>query len=447
MQRLIFVNRFFFPDHSATSQMLSDLAFYLASTGREVHVVTGTQIYDDPKASLPAYEIINDVHVHRVSSTKFGRSALLGRSIDYLSFYRSVWHCLIQVVQQGDIVIAKTDPPLVSVVAMVAARRKGARLMNWLQDIFPETAVELGVPFMRGPVAASLAMLRNWSLRNAEATAVIGDLMARKVEALGTPPERIHVIPNWSNDKDIQPIPLIDNPLRQAWGLKGKFVLGYSGNLGRAHEFDTVLAAAERLRSDTRLVFLMIGGGKRFDELARIVKQRGLDSSFRFMPYQERKMLGYSLGVPDAHWLSLNPKLEGLIVPSKFYGIASAGKPVVVIADKDGELARLAQQYACGVVIEPADAGALVRTLLHLATEPESVAEMGMRARKMLDAHFTRQKGLERWRELLGQLDQLQVSEGRDQAAIGPSSQSSRMERADPNDQPDLPKPKSLGYV
>ena len=187
--------------------MLSDLAFYLASTGREVHVVTGTQIYDDPKASLPAYEIINDVHVHRVSSTKFGRSALLGRSIDYLSFYRSVWHCLIQVVQQGDIVIAKTDPPLVSVVAMAAARRKGARLINWLQDIFPETAVELGVPFMRGPVAASLAMLRNWSLRNAEATAVIGDLMARKVEALGTPPERIHVIPNWSNDKDIQPIP------------------------------------------------------------------------------------------------------------------------------------------------------------------------------------------------------------------------------------------------
>ena len=146
--------------------------------------------------------------------------------------------------------------------------------------------------------------------------------MARKVEALGTPAERIHVIPNWSNDKDIRPIAPIDNPLRQAWGLEGKFVLGYSGNLGRAHEFDTVLAAAERLRSDTRFVFLMIGGGKRFDELAKIVKQRGLDSSFRFIPYQERKMLAYSLGVPDAHWLSLNPKLEGLIVPSKFYGIA-----------------------------------------------------------------------------------------------------------------------------
>ena len=235
--------------------------------------------------------------------------------------------------------------------------------------------------------------------------------MARKVEALGTPAERVHVIPNWSNDEDIRPVALIDNPLRQAWGLEGKFVLGYSGNLGRAHEFDTVLAAAERLRSDTRFVFLMIGGGKRFDELARIVKQRSLDSSFRFIVYQEREMLAYSLGVPDAHWLSLNPKLEGLIVPSKFYGIASAGKPVVVIADKDGELARLVQQFECGVVIEPGDAGALVRTLLRLSAEPESVAGMGRRARKMIDAHFTRQKGLERWRELFDQLEQSRAAD------------------------------------
>ena len=142
--------------------------------------------------------------------------------------------------------------------------------------------------------------------------------MSQKVEALGIPSGRIRIIPNWCNDEDIQPISPIENPLRRAWGLEGKIVLGYSGNLGRAHEFETVLAAAERLRNDTHIVFLMIGGGKRFDELAKIVKERGLNSSFRFVPYQERQMLAYSLGVPDAHWLSLNPKLEGLIVPSKF---------------------------------------------------------------------------------------------------------------------------------
>jgi hypothetical protein len=91
MKRLIFLNRFFFPDHSATSQILGDLAFHLAASGRDVHVITSQQLYDNPKAALPATEIVRGVHVHRVPTTQFGRSALLGRVVDYLSFYLSMW--------------------------------------------------------------------------------------------------------------------------------------------------------------------------------------------------------------------------------------------------------------------------------------------------------------------------------------------------------------------
>src|SRR5579863_2881852 len=122
MPRLIFVNRYFFPDHSATSQILSDLAFDLAGARRDVHVVTSRQIYDDAKANLPAHEIINGVRVHRVASTQFGRGALLGRAMDYVSFYRSIRRVLAELAGQGDIVLAKTDPPLLSVVAMGPAR-------------------------------------------------------------------------------------------------------------------------------------------------------------------------------------------------------------------------------------------------------------------------------------------------------------------------------------
>ena len=405
MRRLIFINRFFAPDHSATSQILSDLAFDLAGAGREVHLVTSRQIYDDPKAALPEHETINGVDVHRVSSTGFGRTALLGRSIDYVSFYRSVRCCLDDIVHPGDIVIAKTDPPLVSVVARPVARRNGARLVNWLQDIYPETAVELGVPFMRGPVAASLAALRNVTLRDAAATVVVGDLMGRKVETLGAPAERIHVIPNWCNDEDIRLVAPADNPLRQEWNLADKFVLGYSGNLGRAHEFETVLAAAERLRNESRIAFLMIGGGKRFAELSAAVQARGVAGAFRFLPYQARTLLSYSLGAADAHWVSLDPRLEGLMMPSKFYGIAAAGKPIVVIGDPNGELAQLVQRNACGFGIAPGESETLAATLRRLSETPQMVSEMGARARQMLDAHFTRRLGLARWRRLLDQLD------------------------------------------
>jgi colanic acid biosynthesis glycosyl transferase WcaI len=405
MPRLIFVNRFFFPDHSATSQILSDLAFHLAGTGREVHVITSRQTYEDPRAALPDQETVNGVRVHRLASTQFGRGALLGRSVDYLSFYRSVSQRLGELVRPGDVVVAKTDPPLLAVVAMPPTRRNGGHLVNWLQDIYPETAAVLGVPLMRGPVAASLAALRHRSLRQAEATVVVGELMAQRVERLGAPADRIHVIANWCNDEDIRPLMPGENPLRREWGLADKFVVGYSGNLGRAHDYVTVLDAAERLRHDPRFVFLMIGGGKRLTELTAAVKQRRLDAAFRFMPYQEQSILRQSLSLPDVHWLSLNPKLEGLLLPSKFYGIAAAGKPVIFIGDANGEVARLVNRHGCGIAVTPGDAGTLADTLQRWSAAPTTMAEMGARARAMLDAHYSRRQGFVRWRELLDRLD------------------------------------------
>lgn len=284
MTRVIFVNRYFFPDHSATSQILSDLTFHLAAIGHDVHVITSRQRYDDSRAKLPESESLNGVKVHRVTSTGFGRATLPGRALDYLSFYRSVRRSLREVAQAGDIVVAKTDPPLLSVALASVARQRRAHLVNWLQDIYPETASILGVPLLRGPVALSLATLRNRSLREADATVVVGELMARHIKDLGIVPARVHVIANWCDDETIRPAVGTDNPLREAWHLSGKFVVGHSGNLGRAHDFETVLGAAERLRNDTRIVFLMIGGGKHFEELAKAVKARGLDNSFRFRP-------------------------------------------------------------------------------------------------------------------------------------------------------------------
>jgi glycosyltransferase involved in cell wall biosynthesis len=404
MPRLIFVNRYFFPDYSATSQILSDLAFDLAAMGRDVHVVTSRQSYQNPQAALRDSETVNGVHVHRVASTRFGRDALLGRAVDYLSFYRAVRRRLAKLACRGDIVIAKTDPPLLSAAATGPAHRNGAKLINWLQDIYPETAAVLDVPFVSGPLGASLAWLRNRSLRRAEATVVPGELMAQRVVRLGAPAGRVRIIANWCDDEAIRPITPGKNPLRQEWNLAGKFVLGYSGNLGRAHEFATVLAAADGLRNDTRYVFLMIGGGKQFEKLAAAVEQRRLSDSFLFKPYQEQSNLRYSLSLPDAHWLSLNPKLEGLLLPSKLYGIAAAGKPMIFIGDTDGEIARQLRLQGCGVAIAPGDSMALIDIMQRWSNAPATMTEMGARARTMIETHYSRQQQLTRWRLLLDEI-------------------------------------------
>ena len=405
MNRLFFINRFFHPDHSATSQILSQLAFNLAETGRHVHVITSRQLYDRPDARLPAEEFVRGVTIHRIAGTRFGRSGLIGRAIDYFSFYAGARRVLLALAERGDILVPMTDPPLLSIVGMHVARRRGTLLINWLQDIYPEVAIELGVPLIKGPVSFLLSRLRNSSLRAADANIVVGDRMAKKIRTLGVASNRIHVIPNWCNDEQITPVAAADNPLRKKWQLDDKFVIGYSGNLGRAHEFDTLLSASERLRNNPRIVFLLIGGGHRFNELDRTVKARGLTDAFRFLPYQDNDALKYSLSVPDAHWVSLKPELEGLIVPSKVYGIAAAGRPVIAITAKTGEIASLVETYNFGIVVAPGDSEALTAAIIRLSSNAETTAEMGKQARAMLEAEFTRRHALARWNSAIDRLE------------------------------------------
>lgn len=400
-RRIIFLNRFFYPDHSATSQMLTDLAFHLAAFGNDVRVVTSQQRYDDPRARLPGAESIDGVSICRISTTRFGRARLIGRGFDYLSFYMAVGRSALAAARPGDVLVAKTDPPLLSVAAMQAARRRGLHLINWLQDLYPEVAVALGVKFVKGAVCRELLRLRDASLRMAYANVAVGERMAAMVRDRGIAQERIHVIPNWCDNDDIRPITPSDDLLRREWGLGGRFVVGYSGNLGRGHEFDTVLAAAECLREDPNLCFLFVGGGQKFKELADAARQRSLDHLFHFQPYQERSRLRFSLGAADLHLISLRPELEGLIVPSKLYGIAAAGRPIIAIAAPGGEIAELVRRHGCGIVIEPGGGECLANALRALKANRARVAEMGRNARAMLDAHFTQRAAFARWRSLL----------------------------------------------
>src|SRR5215208_3607785 len=144
LSKIIFINRFFYPDLSATSQMLSDLAFGLSQEGFSIRIITSRQRYEDPAARLPSIEHTEGVLIHRVPTTSFGRRSVIARSLDYLTFYVSSFLACLKVARRGDILVAKTDPPLISVVVMVAARLRGAQVINWLQDLYPDVAVELG---------------------------------------------------------------------------------------------------------------------------------------------------------------------------------------------------------------------------------------------------------------------------------------------------------------
>ena len=402
--KIVFVNRFYAPDHSATSQMLTDLAAALAAMGVDVHVVTTRLRYDDAMASLAPRELIDGVAVHRLWTSRFGRNNLLGRTCDYVSFYVTASVALFRLVRPGDIIVAKTDPPLISVPAGWVARIRGALLVNWLQDIFPEVAAELGLKLARGVGGRLLGELRNGSLRNAAANVVLGRLMRERIAALGVEPKKIAVIPNWADGVALQPMTRDANPLRAAWGVSDKFVVGYSGNLGRAHDFATLLGAARALRAEADIAFLVIGDGTQKRALMVAAMEHELPNLV-WKPYQSRELLSQSLGIADVHIVTLRPELEGLVVPSKFYGIAAAARPVIAITARHGEIARLVEEHHCGFVIVPGQAAELATLLRRLSMDLQSLETMGRNARAMLDAHFTRRQAFRRWDDVLGAMD------------------------------------------
>jgi colanic acid biosynthesis glycosyl transferase WcaI len=389
--RVVFVNRYFHPDHSATSQMASDLAFHLVSRGYEVGAITSRQRYDDPRARLSS-GVENGVRVERVWSTRFGRGGLFGRAIDYLTFYLSAFFAMRR--QRDAVLIAMTDPPLTSVLAAVAGRR----VVNWVQDLFPEVAESLGI---RAPRV--LRSVRDWSLRRAKANVVLGELMAARVP-------KATIIHNWA-DANLRPmerviprvsaesppgeqrsrLPEGDPALTR--GMTPAFLVGYSGNLGRAHEFETILGA---MRALPEVRFVFIGGGAQFEAV-----KRSAGGNAEFRPYVARERLSESLSSVDAHLVSLQPALEGLIVPSKFYGILAVARPVIFIGARDGELARIIREHHCGMVVEPGDVEGLTRAIASLAGDRAAAAEMGNRGRELYLARFAPERAFAAWERVL----------------------------------------------
>jgi colanic acid biosynthesis glycosyl transferase WcaI len=409
-RHIIFLNRYFYPDHSATSEILSDLTFALSQRDFAVKVITSRLRYDDVDELLPAYESREGVEVFRVWTSRRGRYRLVGRVLAYVSFYVTAGWRLWRLTQVGTVIVAKTDPPLLSVIAAFIAWLRGAKLINWQQDVFPEIAEVIGLGGAVG--RAGFAMLRgprNWSLRQASFNVVVGNHMAETMRHLAVSPRILRIIPNWSDGKRIFPIEATRNQLRIAWGLKDSFVVGYAGNLGLAHEIDTVLGAIKALNSAPQdetvksVKFLFVGAGALRPRLEKEVEILGLGNVL-FRGYQPRERLALTLGAADVHLVILNPKLEGLSLPSKIYAIAAAGRPAIFIGDPAGEVAQLLSEGGFGFTVKLSDVVELKQRILELAHSPHLAGVMGDRARVVFEQRWDKALAVQRWEELLTEL-------------------------------------------
>lgn len=407
--RIIFVNRYFFPDQSATSRVISSIAFALVRRGFEVAVVASRNIHNQPETVLATEEVIDGVRITRLRSVGRARKNLARRCVDYLLFHFLACLWLLRNARSVDTAVVCTDPPLLSVTTGVVLRIKGAVMVNWIMDLFPEIAIELGF-FSRLPaIGSAFKSTRNWSLRTRGVAICPTGKMAEYLHRNGLPRERLAVMHHWSDGEEIYPVAPSANSLRKSWGLHEAFVVGYSGNFGRAHDFKTIIEAAALLRDRDDIRFLLIGGGHQHAAVVEMARKLRLDNII-FKPLQPVANLAESMSVADVHLVSLLPELEHCIIPSKFYGILAAGRPTIFIGDPDGEVPRVLDEIACGESVTIGAADELAKIIETMQRSPAVCTTMGQAARTLLSNEYSREKAADNWSALVLRLQNTQQS-------------------------------------
>jgi glycosyltransferase involved in cell wall biosynthesis len=394
--RVLVFNQYYWPGFEATGHLLSELCAGLADDF-ELTVVAGT--LRDPPA--PRGRVERDgVAVVRVRSTSYDRRRLAARALNYLTYLGS---SLVTGLRSPppDVVLCMTDPPIIADVALAVARRFGVPLVVVSQDVFPEIAVELKRLQNRAVVALLRSAIRFY-LERADRVVAIGETMRRRLEEKGASPRRLSVIPNWVDTTALLPEPR-DNEWARAHDLDRPFVVMHSGNVGHAQNLDALVRSATFLRDLHDLRIVIIGAGARHAELVALAERLEADA-VRFLPYQPREVLSQSLSSADVHVVGLASGLAGYVVPSRLYGILSAGRPVIVAADRESETARVVSEVDCGVVVPPGRPDLLTAAIRRAHGGELDLEGMGRRGRAYVTAEADRAIAVERYRRLLAGL-------------------------------------------
>lgn len=383
--KIIFVNRVYWPSEAATAQILTDLTTSLAALGHEVHVIASGEEASER----------NGVTVHRTgreTATRAGR---------YTHFIWGARKILKQLVSAGDTVVLKTDPPLLAVAATSLARQRGAHVIQWVQDIYPEI-VPLHIGAWASVPLAPLRWLRNRAWQSSQVCLAVSDDMRQTVLRGGVAPERALVFPNWAPQELDAPASSSEiAAVRSAWGLANDdFLVAYSGNLGRVHEFQTALAAAALLRDTPHVRFAFIGGGARLTEVQAAAEKNGL-ANVLFLNAQPRSQLPASLAAADAHLVTLLPGYERLVAPSKLAGVLAAGRPALFVGPTRSAIATQLSHDACGVSVAPGDSAQLAATIAAWSRDPAGQLARKQAAREAYQKNFRFSDAVTQWHELL----------------------------------------------
>lgn len=385
--KLVVVTPHFAPDVAPTGSVMTRIVGELAELGHSIDVITSLPWYRNH-----AVEPNFDGKLVRHEDIRWGRitrlhpfpapdkRALVHRAAAFAGF--SAMGAAVGA-RGGDVdgVLAVSPPLTLGLAGWAIARARRGSLVFNVQDVYPDVAVQLGV-LDEGPLLSATRRLERFCYERADAVTVLSEELQDNVCAKTTRPDKVRVIPNFVDTIAIAPTEH-ENAYRREFGLEGKLVVMYAGNVGLSQSLDIVLEAAAALAHEEDIVFVINGQGAARRELEK--SARGL-TNVRFVDMQPVERLAEVLSAADIHLVPLRRGLARSSVPSKTYSILAAARPLIASVDQGSEIARLVERAEAGTAVPPEDAEALTKAIRRLAEAPAERARMGRSARRFVES-------------------------------------------------------------
>lgn len=374
--KILLLNLYYPPDTSATAKMAATVTEAL-SARHEVTVLCGRPSYDPTERRpwrLWRTEHAGQTRILRVGSTDYPRARMRRRVLNYLSYvFLAVPRALFV---KCDVVLAMTDPPFEGIVGAVVALLKGKPYVYNIQDLYPDMAV--GAAIMRpGSLSRIWESLHRWALRRARLVIVIGEDMRARIARKGVSSSKITIVRAGADIPTSGALHVtLDNEVIRAIRGDHQFVLVHAGNLGFYGAWSALVQGVRRLERDgVDLVF--VGDGAQKTEIEGLAKGA---SNIRFFPFFPPDKIPSVLAAADAHVVTVKRGLEGVVVPSKIYGILAAAKPIVAVAPADSEAALLGAKHGFAITADPDRPEEVEHAIRALATDRDKLQTMGRAA-------------------------------------------------------------------
>jgi len=378
--RILFVVLNYDPEPIGCGKYNGEFARSLAERGHDVRVICAPPYYPWWKIQEPysafryKYEVVDGVKIIRCPLYIPKRLSGLKRIFHLLSAGLNFFPTVLWGLPFRPHVIFNVQPTLAtSLVAYLLANLTGAKFWLHVQDI--EVAAASKLRMVPKPVLRWAERIERRIYWRASKVSTISESMAEKLVQRGSP-EKVAIFPNWVDTNRITPQET--SSYRQELGISSDtFVALYAGNMGEKQGLEVVLGAAKILQNNPNIQFVLAGEGSLRTELLE-----GAHSlpNVRFLPLQAAARMSDFLALGNVHLVPQKAGVGDLVMPSKMTAILSAGRPSIVTALPNDELASIGDQ--CGISVLPGDVAGFANAIRYLASEPEDCKMLGIQARQ-----------------------------------------------------------------